>query len=57
MPYFALIIMYYHVKIACYQRDMWLHEDFLIKIERAIIVGSWPTDLARSWPCKISSVN
>ena len=20
MPYFALIIMYYHVKIACYQR-------------------------------------
>ena len=21
MPYFALIIMYYHVKIACYQGD------------------------------------
>ena len=24
MPYFALIIMYYHVKIACYQQA---HED------------------------------
>ena len=23
MPYFALIIMYYHVKIACYQRATW----------------------------------
>ena len=27
MPYFALIIMYYHVKISCYQMD----EEFLIK--------------------------
>ena len=22
MPYFALIIMFYHVKIACYQRTL-----------------------------------
>ena len=28
MPYFALIIMFYHVKVACYQwrdADMWRH--------------------------------
>ena len=27
MPYFALIIMFYHVKIACYQIRHEIHED------------------------------
>ena len=27
MPYFALIIMFYHVKIACYQQDQAKDQD------------------------------
>ena len=36
MPYFALIIMFYHVKIACYQR-----------CDECIVKG--PTLLGPSW--------
>ena len=47
MSYFVLIIMYYHVKIVCYQRDTWLHEDSSMKIgwlkSRGVESASWAT--------------